>query len=128
MINHKFLRRQFEEAAGGNAAFPRHRGTRKKREAKKKEKKPGRLGREKEAEVPPRNKAAIHVWRLVINVSCYKMPPLRPLDAIAQTPGHRRLSLSLGRKADKARLLSNAVCRVAPRTLNPKRSCKPYNS
>lgn len=101
MVSHKFLRRQFEEAAGGNAAFPRHRGTRKKREAKEEEeKKTGRLGREKEAGVPPRNKAAIHVWRLVINVSCYKMPPLRPLDAaIAQTPAHRRSSITLeGRK------------------------------
>lgn len=47
------LWRQFEEAAGGNAAFPRHRGTRKKRGAKKTReryrKKKGRIGRERSA-------------------------------------------------------------------------------
>lgn len=68
------LWRQLEEVAGGNAAFPQHRGTRKKRGVKKKKREKEREKEKEEWEesgVPPQNKAAIHIWRLVINVSCY---------------------------------------------------------
>lgn len=81
------------------------------------------MGREKEAGVPPRNKAAIHVWRLVINISCYKIPPLRPLDAaIAQTPAHRPgpLYREGGRQIKRDCYLTRSVGLPA-RTLNSKK-------